>query len=520
MKHYFFDVNIVLDLLLNRQPYCLLADQVYNTLLSAHQKIYLSSSSLHQIDYLVTLGFKKAGIPLAKKQLLLDAFYQHVRVIKTPAVDHRDVDVEDRLIEASAQTINDAMIITRDRGFLTRSPLTISPEAFLQTAQWDDRKTPFLDFQETHLEIGQELDAAYDRVLNSGWFILGQEVEAFEREFAAYCEAEHCVGVGNGLEALHLILRAYGIGPGDEVIVPANTYIATWLAVSYAGAKPVPVEPDARTYNLDPALLEAAITPATRAILPVHLYGQPADLDPINALAARHGLKVIEDAAQAHGAWYKGRRVGGLGDAAGFSFYPGKNLGALGDGGAVVTHDADLAERVRMLRNYGSRVKYHNAVKGFNSRLDEVQAALLRVKLRRLDAWNARRRVAAARYLDGLAGSELGLPFVPDWAEPVWHRFVVRHPQRDALQQRLQQAGIGTMIHYPIPPHLQPAYAELGFGVGAFPITEAMHREVLSLPMGPQLTAMEQARVVAAIQSALERQEPFGSSTPRRDGFQ
>jgi len=358
---------------------------------------------------------------------------------------------------------------------------------------------PFLDLHAAYLELRAELDAAAQRVLASGWYILGAEVEAFEREFAAYCEVEHCVGVGNGLEALHLILRAYGIGPGDEVIVPANTYIATWLAVSYAGAKPVPVEPDARTYNVDPALIEAAITPATKAILPVHLYGQPAEMDPINAVAARYGLKVIEDAAQAHGARYRGRRVGGLGDAAGFSFYPGKNLGALGDGGAVVTKDAELAERVRVLRNYGSRVKYHNEVKGFNSRLDELQAALLRVKLPVLDEWNQRRRDAAARYLDGLAGSELGLPFAPEWAEPVWHLFVVRHPQRDELQRRLQQAGIGTMIHYPVPPHLQPAYAEWGYGAGAFPITEAIHREVLSLPMGPQLTVAQELRVIEVL---------------------
>ncbi|MCX7112894.1 MAG: DegT/DnrJ/EryC1/StrS family aminotransferase [Proteobacteria bacterium] len=346
----------------------------------------------------------------------------------------------------------------------------------------------FLDLKSPHIELHPQLEAAFDRTLNSGWFILGKELDAFEREFAAYCEAEHCVGVGNGLDALHLILRAYGIGPGDEVIVPANTYIATWLAVSYAGAAPVPVEPDERTYNLNPALIEAALTPQTKAIIPVHLYGQPADMGPINAIAALHGLKVIEDAAQAHGARYLGRRVGGLGHAAGFSFYPGKNLGALGDGGAVVTNDAELADRVRVLRNYGSKVKYHNEVKGFNSRLDELQAALLRVKLRCLDEWNARRQQAAGVYLNQLAGvAELTLPFVPDWSEPVWHLFVVRHPQRDALQQRLQQAGIGTMIHYPIPPHLQRAYAELGFDEGTFPITESIHREVLSLPMGPHL---------------------------------
>ncbi|MFO1431414.1 MAG: DegT/DnrJ/EryC1/StrS family aminotransferase [Candidatus Competibacteraceae bacterium] len=374
--------------------------------------------------------------------------------------------------------------------------ITVSVELDIEELQ---PPVPFLDLKSPHLKLYPELETAFKRVVQSGWYILGQEVEAFEQEFAAYCETEHCVGVGNGLEALHLILRAYGIGPGDEVIVPANTYIATWLAVSYAGARPVPVEPDERTYNLDPALIEAAITPRTRAILPVHLYGQPADMDPIEAIAARHDLKVIEDAAQAHGARYKGRRVGGLGDATGFSFYPGKNLGALGDGGAVVTNDADLAKKVRVLRNYGSQVKYHNEVKGFNSRLDELQAALLRVKLPHLDDWNERRRQAARMYLEQLTDTDLGLPWVPEWAEPVWHLFVVRHPQRDALQQRLQQAGIGTMIHYPIPPHLQPAYAEMGFGEGTFPVTEAIHREVLSLPMGPHVELIQQDQVIQVL---------------------
>ena len=285
------------------------------------------------------------------------------------------------------------------------------------------------------------------------------------------------------------------------MIVPANTYIATWLAISYTGAKPVPVEPEERTYNLNPKLIEAAITPQTKAIIPVHLYGLAADMDPINAIAARNGLKVIEDAAQAHGARYQGRRVGGLGDAAGFSFYPGKNLGALGDGGAVVTNDGELAEIVRWLRNYGSRVKYHNEVKGFNSRLDELQAALLRVKLRHLDKWNARRQQLADVYLAQLADANLSLPFVPDRAVPVWHVFAVRHPQRDTLQHCLQQAGIGTMIHYPIPPHLQPAYAELAFGVGAFPVTEAIHREILSLPISPHLSREQQARVIHTLRN-------------------
>lgn len=360
---------------------------------------------------------------------------------------------------------------------------------------------PFLDMKSPYRELQTELDAAYHRVMTSGWYILGEEVEAFEQEFAAYVGVQHCIGVGNGLDALHLILRAYGIGPGDEVIVPANTYIATWLAVSYAGATPVPVEPVERTYNIDPTLIEAAITPRTRAIIAVHLYGQTADMDLINEIARRYGLKVIEDAAQAHGARYKGRRAGSLGDAAGWSFYPGKNLGAFGDAGAVTTDDDDLARRVRSLRNYGSQVKYYNEVKGFNSRLDPLQAAVLRVKLAHLDAWNQRRTVIAARYLEALADLPLTLPHVPAWAEPVWHLFVVRYPERDRLQRYLADRGIGTLIHYPVPPHLQNAYAEMGLSEGTFPVTETIHREVLSLPMGPHLSEGERTAVVAAVRT-------------------
>jgi len=358
---------------------------------------------------------------------------------------------------------------------------------------------PFLDIKASNIELRSQLQEAFDRTLNSGWYILGNEVKQFEQEFADYCEAEYCIGAGNGLDALHLILRAYGIGAGDEVIVPSNTYIATWLAASYAGATPVPVEPDERTYNIDPSRIEAAITPRTKAIIAVHLYGQPADMDAINAIAKKYNLKVIEDAAQAHGARYKGKRVGTLGDAAGFSFYPGKNLGAIGDGGAVTTNDAELAEKVRVLCNYGSRVKYHNEVKGFNSRLDELQAAFLREKLKKLDGWNARRKAIAADYLHQLDGNKIGLPFVPVWADPVWHLFVVRSQQRDVLQAHLTAQGIGTMIHYPIPPHLQPAYSELGIEQGSLPIAEVIHREVLSLPMGPSMTDEQVARTLAAI---------------------
>lgn len=357
---------------------------------------------------------------------------------------------------------------------------------------------PFLDFGAMHAELRPQFDAAYKRVMDSNYFILGPEVEAFEHEFAEYCGARHCIGVANGLDALFITLKAFDIGPGDEVIVPSNTYIATWLAVSYAGATPVPVEPDRRTYNLDPERVAAAITPRTRAIMPVHLYGQPADMDPIMALARLHGLKVLEDAAQAHGALYKGRRVGALGDAAGFSFYPGKNLGAIGDGGAVVTNDDVLADKLRVLRNYGSRVKYRNEVKGFNTRLDELQAAFLRVKLTVLDAWNERRRDVATRYMKGLAASELTLPFVPDWAKPVWHLFVVRHAQRTAIQAALAERGIATMIHYPIPPHLQGAYAEMGKGAGSFPLSEQIHADVFSLPIWPQLKESDSGMVIDA----------------------
>ena len=363
-------------------------------------------------------------------------------------------------------------------------------------------RVPFLDLKTPYAELRDELDAAYRRVMESGWFIMGDELHAFEAEFAAYCGTKHCVGVGNGLEALHLILRALGVGPGHEVIVPSNTYIATWLAVSYAGAKPVPVEPDPHTHNLDPERVHDAITPRTKAMIPVHLYGQCADMDPLRDLASRYGFKVIEDAAQAHGAQYKGRRAGSLSDAAAFSFYPGKNLGALGDAGAVVTDDDALADTVRVLRNYGSREKYYNETKGYNSRLDELQAALLRVKLAKLEEWNERRKHVAARYLCELEGAGgIKLPRVPSWADPVWHLFVVQHANRERLQAHLSTAGVGTLIHYPKPPHLQEAYAELGYGPGTFPIAEQIAEEVLSLPIGPHLSDADVDFVIEQVAS-------------------
>jgi dTDP-4-amino-4,6-dideoxygalactose transaminase len=347
---------------------------------------------------------------------------------------------------------------------------------------------PFLDLRASYAELRGEMDDALLAFMDSGRYILGPQTAAFEHEFATYTGAKHCVGVGNGLEALHLVLKAWGIGPGDEVIVPSNTYIASWLAVSMVGATPVPVEPDARTFNIDPALIEAKVTKRTKAVMPVHLYGQVCDMDPINKVAQAHGLLVLEDAAQAHGGRYKGRMAGSLGDAAGWSFYPSKNLGAYGDAGAVTTDDDDLAAKLRLLRNYGSPVKYQNDLQGYNSRLDEAHAALLRIRLRHLDAWNMRRKKIADAYRKVLAGiPDLTLPYVPDWADPCWHLYVVETPRRDALQAKLKAKGVETLIHYPIPPHLSGAYAGRGEGPGTYPLAESMAKRVLSLPMGPQM---------------------------------
>ena len=360
----------------------------------------------------------------------------------------------------------------------------------------------FLDLKAPYIELKEEIDQAISRVISSGWFIGGPEVDQFEADYAEYCGATQAIGVANGLDALHLALRAMDVGPGDEVVVPSNTYIATWLAVSQCGAVPVPVEPDPSTYNMNPGLIEAAITPRTKVILPVHLYGQPADLDPVLEIARRHGLKVLEDGAQAHGARYRGKRLGAHGDAVAWSFYPGKNLGAMGDGGAVTTNDEHIADRLRVLRNYGSRVKYVNEVQGYNSRLDPLQAAILGVKLRVLDEWNARRARIASRYSAELDLPELTLPGTISGVESVWHLYVVRHPRREKLQEALHKTGIGTLIHYPIPPHLQAAYQADGFAQKRFPLAESLAIEVLSLPMGPALTDEQVAQVIVAVNAS------------------
>ena len=360
-------------------------------------------------------------------------------------------------------------------------------------------KIPFVSFLPLERELDRALREAFEHVLSSSWYIGGEEDRAFEEAFRAYCGTKYCVGAGNGLDALMLALRALGIGEGDEVIVPANTFIATALAVTYVGAKPVFVEPKLETFNLDPEKLEAAVTEKTRAILPVHLYGQACDLDPILAIAGKYGLEIVEDCAQAHGATYKGKRVGTFGDAAGFSFYPGKNLGALGDAGAVVTNDGHLAAKVRALGNYGSEHKYQHIYKGNNSRLDELQAAFLLAKLPHLERMNAERRRIADRYLTEIDNPRVILPTVPEYAVPVWHIFGIRCAQRDALERHLNDAGIGTNKHYPIPVPLQACYRELGFSAGDYPIAEEISKTELSIPMYYGITDAEVDYIIETV---------------------
>jgi dTDP-3-amino-3,4,6-trideoxy-alpha-D-glucose transaminase len=358
----------------------------------------------------------------------------------------------------------------------------------------------FLDLQASYLEIQDRLDNAASRVLKSGYWIMGPEVKAFEAEFASYCGVKHCVTLANGLDALHLLLRVLNIGQGDEVIVPSNTYIASWLGVTQAGAKIIPVEPVEGTFNLNPDLLTKAVTSRTKAIMPVHLYGQPADMDPINEFAKKHGLYVLDDCAQGHGAKYKSRIVGQLADASAFSFYPSKNLGAIGDAGAITTDNDEIADKIRVIRNYGSRIRYYNEVQGYNSRLDEIQAAFLREKLIYLDEWNNRRKKLAAIYfeeLEGLPG--IVLPKVPNFAEPAWHLFVVRLSYREQVRDYLEKQGVQTIIHYPIPPHLSEAYANDCKSTNLdLPLADRLAKEVLSLPIGPQMT-LDQVRYVCTV---------------------
>jgi dTDP-4-amino-4,6-dideoxygalactose transaminase len=358
---------------------------------------------------------------------------------------------------------------------------------------------PFLNLQPCYAELRSELDGAYQRVMQSGWYILGNELKLFEEEFAKFCKTQYCIGVGNGLEALELSLRAFDIGPGDEVIVPSNTFIATWLAVTNVGATIVPVEPNIATYNIDPTLILNKITKKTKAIIPVHLYGQTCEMQTIMEIAETYNLKVLEDAAQAHGATYQGSKAGGIGHAAGFSFYPGKNLGAFGDAGAITTNDPELAEKIYKLRNYGCEKKYKHEMQGKNSRLDELQAAFLRVKLKYIDQWNLTRKKIVSLYQQHLDPSELILPSIAKDCDSVWHLYVVRSANRDALQQRLAAKSIETLIHYPTPPHKQTAYKECE--KYHLPISEQIHAEVLSLPIGPYQTEDDTHKIIEAINS-------------------
>lgn len=362
-------------------------------------------------------------------------------------------------------------------------------------------KIPFLDVGASYLELKYEIDSAIQRVLNSGSYILGSEVEAFENEWAKFCGASHAVGLANGLDALILALRALDIGAGDEVIVPSNTYIATWLAVSQVGAKPIPVEPDIATFNMDPLLIEAAITPKTKAILPVHLYGQPADLDPIISIARKYNLYVIEDAAQAHGAKYKKKRIGSHGDIVAWSFYPGKNLGAIGDGGAITTNNDELASRIRCIRNYGSKVKYVNEIRGVNSRLDPIQAAVLRTKLPYLELWTERRKKIAAAYEQNLSRNNLILPSTLEWTDCAWHLYVIKTTNRNEFQKKLNSLGVDTLVHYPIPPFKQRAYLDMNINADLYPIASTLADQVLSLPMGPHLANESLYKVIDMISS-------------------
>lgn len=360
---------------------------------------------------------------------------------------------------------------------------------------------PFVSFKPMEKELDSDLRAAFERVYTASWYIEGKEDVAFEKAFAEFCHTQYCVGVGNGLDALMLALKALGVGKGDEVIVPSNTYIATALAVTYVGAAPIFVEPDIRTYNIDPTKIEEKITTKTKAIMPVHLYGQPCDMDPIMAIAKKHNLFVVEDCAQAHGATYNGQVIGSFGDAAGFSFYPGKNLGALGDAGATVTNSKELADKVRALGNYGSDYKYHHIYQGNNSRLDELQAAFLAAKLPHLNRMNEERRRIAKCYLEGIKNLEITLPFVPDYAEPVWHIFAVRTKKRDELAAYLADKGISTNKHYPIPMHMQDCYKDLNIPHGTLPIAEEISATELSLPMFYGMTDEQVAFVIDNINS-------------------
>lgn len=501
---YIVDVNIALDYLLDRTDVSPKVYDVFLTLQKRKLNIGLSSSQIHTISFIFLREAKKSReLEIAKNELSL--FLKQCKIIKTPSyVDFSNTlfqdDSEDYLVELSAKIIG-AKIITRDEKFLKNSELTISVDDFLKFQINDTKQIPFLDLKSLNAQYFNEYEKAFDTVVNSGWYIQGNEGKEFDKEFASYCGTKHAIGVANGLDALILILRAYKemgmINDGDEIIVPSNTYIASILAISQNNLIPVLVEPNLATYLIDPTKIEEKITSRTKAILPVHLYGQTCEMDAINAIANKYNLKVIEDSAQSHGAYFGEKRSGNLGDASGFSFYPGKNLGALGDGGAVTTNNDELASTIRALGNYGSHKKYENLYQGVNSRLDEMQAAMLRVKLRYLDDEVTKRRDVAHYYLKNIKNEKIVLPTVSAEDNHVWHLFVIRTNKRDELQKYLFDNGIQTLIHYPIPPHKQNAYKE--WNNESYPISEQIHDEVLSLPISGVLGLQDAEKIIKII---------------------
>jgi dTDP-4-amino-4,6-dideoxygalactose transaminase len=515
VQNILLDINIILDCYDKERLACSPESKAAFELVKNSElyQAYLSSASLDNLEFLknralkqnypkATSAFRQKLVVLFIKELL-----SYLNFAKTPSyIDIDFDDIEDSLIIASAKAIN-AKVITRNLGMIQKYPnIALSADDFIKQHQETISSISFLDLKAIQQVLGSELEQAFDRSFNSGWYIQGNEVKQFEQEFAAFCGTQHCIGVANGLDALILIIRAYkelGImQEGDEIIVPANTYIASILAISENRLLPVLIEPDINTYNINPALIEAKITAKTKAILAVHLYGQTAAMSEINILAKKYNLKVIEDSAQAHGAIYQGKRAGNLGDASGFSFYPGKNLGALGDAGAVTTNDDQLAEVIRALGNYGSHTKYENVYQGINSRLDEIQAAFLRVKLKYLDENSEKRRKIADYYLENIDNKNIILPTVTNRTSHVWHLFVIRSQNRAKLQKYLLDNGIQTLIHYPIPPHKQAAYKS--WNNLNYPVTELIHKEVLSLPMSPQLNKISLDQTIHVLQTALK----------------
>lgn len=501
------NIDVALDLLDPQRPWYESSRQVIHQLLQEGIHCYVSGALLPLLDHLISEAGDASGsendLSAAER---MGSLCSWLTPLSSPAfpINKEQGDCVTAAMESTLDLMPEMHLITNDENVLSRCTRAVRMSDATSFISQIKRNAPILfqDFSSQHQDLILELDAAYRRVMGSRWYILGEEVEAFEKEFSKYIGTRHCVSVGNGYEALVLVLKAWEIGPGDEVIIPAQTYIATLLAVSEVGANPILAEVDAQTCNINPASLETLITPATKAVIPVHLYGHPADMSSIRTIADKHGLKILEDCAQAHGARHHGVACGAFGNASAFSFYPGKNLGAFGDGGAITTNDEELAIRLRMLRNYGSRRKYVHEIKGGNSRLDPMQAAFLRVKLAHLDEWNQRRAMLAQVYIDQLSPVQsIRLPHVKDGNTHVWHLFVIRHSKRDALADHLKSKGIGSLIHYPTPLWQTGAYLSEFPEDTSFETAEDWAKTCLSLPLGPHNTVEEITRVCDSIKS-------------------